>query len=104
MKQVGNVSLSIRLFGRFEVLHDGAPISSHEWGRRKTQALLKVLLTLPGRVFTQDQLIDALFPDLELDKAVKNLYSRISELRHIWSAPLKLDTMEPKLLNVPESS
>ena len=95
MKQPDDGSLSIRLFGRFEVYHDDTAISVREWGRRKTQALLKLLLTLPGRVLTKDQLIDALFPGLDLDKAVKNLYARMSELRHV---------LEPKLRKGGKSS
>lgn len=95
MKQPDDGSLSIRLFGRFEVYHDDTAISVQEWGRRKTQALLKLLLTLPGRVFAQDQLIDALFTNLAPDKALKNLYSRVSELRHV---------LEPKLQKGGKSS
>ena len=89
MKQLDDGSLNIRLFGRFEVYHDDTAISVQEWGRRKTQTLLKLLLTLPERVFTQDQLIDALFPGLAPDKALKNLYSRVSELRHILEPQLR---------------
>ncbi|MFQ5796796.1 MAG: BTAD domain-containing putative transcriptional regulator, partial [Candidatus Bipolaricaulia bacterium] len=47
-----------------------------------------ILLTERGRVFTQDQLIDALFPDLDLDNATRNLHKRISELRRILEPDL----------------
>ncbi|MFQ5797006.1 MAG: hypothetical protein ACE5JP_18460, partial [Candidatus Bipolaricaulia bacterium] len=56
--------LKMKLFGHFEAWRDGddEPIPPQAWSRRKTQTLLKILLTERGRVFTQDQLIDWLFP------------------------------------------
>gem|GEM_PF-1290241 len=82
-------TLEIRLLGRFEVLRDGEPIPDDAWGRRKTKTLLKVLLTDPGRVFTQDQLIDALFGGENVDKATENLYGRVSQLRRALEPDLK---------------
>ena len=81
--------LDIKLFGRFEVLRDGEPIPDEAWGRRKTKTLLKVLLTEPGRVFTQDQLIDALFGGENVANATQNLYSRVSQLRRALEPGLK---------------
>jgi tetratricopeptide (TPR) repeat protein len=81
--------LEIRLLGRFEILRDGEPIAEGAWGRRKTKTLLKVLLTDPGRVFTQDQLIDALFGGENVDKATENLYGRVSQLRRALEPDLK---------------
>ena len=89
------VPLDIRLLGRFEVLREGKPIPRSAWGRRKTRTLLKVLLTKPGRLFTQDQLIDILFPGEDLVRAKRNLYGRVSELRK---------ALEPRLRRGPESS
>ena len=100
MKQVRDGLLSIRLFGQFETFCDNTPISSQEWGRRKTRTLFKLLLTLPGRVFTQDQLIEVLFPNLDLDKAVKNLYARISELRHALEPKLRKGSKSRFILRV----
>jgi TolB-like protein/two-component SAPR family response regulator/Tfp pilus assembly protein PilF len=73
--------LEIKLLGRFEILRDGQPIPEEDWGRRKTKTLLKILLTEPGRVFTQDELIDALFGGENVEKATENLYGRVSQLR-----------------------
>ena len=73
MTAVDPHDLEIRLFGRFEVLRRGRPVPPSSWGRRKTQTLLKVLLTRPGAVFTQDQLIEALYggetPQAKADNA-----------------------------------
>jgi len=73
--------LEIQLLGRFEVLRDGEPIPEEAWKRRKTKTLLKVLLTNPGRAFTQEQLIDALFEGENVESARENLYGRVSQLR-----------------------
>ncbi|MFC2081939.1 BTAD domain-containing putative transcriptional regulator [Candidatus Bipolaricaulota bacterium] len=81
--------LEIKLFGRFEVLRDGEPIPEEAWGRRKTKTLFKVLLTNPGHVFTNDQLIDALFGGENVDKATENLYGRVSQLRRALEPRLK---------------
>ena len=91
---IGNSSetLEIRLLGRFEVLRDGEPIPERAWGRRKTKALLKVLLTYPNTVFTHDQLIETLFPSDSPAKARSNLYSRVSRLRHALEPELTRGT------------
>jgi len=81
--------LSIRLLGRFGVLRYGKPIPDEAWGRRKAKTLLKVLLTNPGHVFAQDQLIEALFEGKNPKSAVENLYGRVSELRRALEPGLK---------------
>jgi len=85
-------NLEVRLLGQFEVLRDGQPVPEEAWGRRKSKTLLKILLTQPGRVFTQDQLIDALFDSNYVNKARENLYGRISQLRHALEPALKHGT------------
>ncbi|UCF09315.1 MAG: tetratricopeptide repeat protein [Candidatus Bipolaricaulota bacterium] len=81
--------LRIRLLGRFEVLRDGEPVPDEDWGRRKTETLLKVLLTEPGRVFSQDRLLDLLFSGEDLERARSNLFGRMSQLRRALEPDLK---------------
>ncbi|UCF10690.1 MAG: tetratricopeptide repeat protein [Candidatus Bipolaricaulota bacterium] len=81
--------LGIRLLGRFEVLREGTPIPDGAWGRRKTETLLKVLLTEPGRVFSQDRLLDLLFAGEDPERARSNLFGRISQLRRALEPGLK---------------
>ena len=76
------MGLQIHLFGPFEVV-DQESSQPLDWPRKQTQTLLKIFLTEPGKIFSQDQLVDALTPDQEYDKAIKNLQKRISELRKI---------------------
>jgi len=81
--------LEIRALGRFEVLRRGEPLPSSSWGRRKTMTLLKVLLTRPGSMFTQDQLIEALYGGENPQTKAHNLRGRISQLRHALEPSMK---------------
>jgi TolB-like protein/two-component SAPR family response regulator/Tfp pilus assembly protein PilF len=81
--------LTIRLLGRFEVLRDEAPIPQDAWGRRKTETLLKILLIEPGRIFSQDQLVEILFEGEDPQRAVRNLHGRVSQLRRALEPDLK---------------
>jgi DNA-binding SARP family transcriptional activator len=100
MERARGLGLQVKLFGRFEVNTSEGPVSTKSWPRRKTQALLKVLLCERGRVFTQDQLIEYLFPDLIPDKAAENLHNRISELRRVLEPDLKQGSDSSYVLSV----
>jgi predicted ATPase len=63
-------------------------LSQADWKRRKNQALFKFLLTERGKAWSQDQLVEALFPDLNPIKAAQNLRTRIYELRHLLEPDL----------------
>lgn len=89
MEQQSELGLKVKLLGRFEIWRDGALISSETWKRRKTQILFKVLVSERGKIFTQDQLIEAVFPDLEPAKAARNLGGRVSELRRLLEPGLE---------------
>ena len=64
MRERGTAELHVRTLGCFEVSLHGAHLPDEAWPRRKTRDLMKLLLTQPGNVFTVDQLIDALLPDV----------------------------------------
>jgi len=61
----------------------GDPIPEDRWPRQRTKQLLKLLLTDPGRPFTADELVDALYPGADVSKATANLHARVSELRRV---------------------
>ena len=81
--------------GKFRAWKAEQPFPDSEWGRRRTMALLKLLLMAPGRLFSQDELVEILFSDLDISKAIPNLQSRISELRKV---------LEPDLARSQDSS
>lgn len=95
--------MKIYQLGAFEVwLSQDGPVTA--WPQRKTKGLLKLLLAQRGQILTQDQLIDALFPELELDKAAKTLYNRISELRRVLEPDLTRGNRSRYLLRVGQGS
>jgi DNA-binding SARP family transcriptional activator/predicted ATPase len=73
--------LKIRLFGAFRVWRGERPIGSGEWGRQKTRSLLKLLLTRPGRGFSRDEILEALWPDTSPEAADRSLRVTVSLLR-----------------------
>ncbi|MBI1743950.1 cyclic nucleotide-binding domain-containing protein [Candidatus Acetothermia bacterium] len=82
-------SLKIKLFGRFEIWREGVLLSPQAWPQRQTQALLKLLASERGKVFTQDQLIEAIFSHLDVRKAKQSLRARLSELRRLLEPRLQ---------------
>ncbi len=96
--------LSIRLLGRFEARRDGVLLDAKGWGRRKTQTMLKLLLTRRGQVFTTDQILDALYPDRDPKKVAGNLRTRISQLRRVLEPDLKRGADSRYVLHVSPGS
>lgn len=81
------MALRIQLFGPFRVWRGEELIP---WTKgEKHKALLKILLTEPGKVFSHDALIEHLWPEDEPEKAKANLFNRVAELRRILEPNLK---------------
>jgi len=79
----------IRALRHFQVSLDDAPIPESAWPRRKTQDVLKLLLTEPGAAFAVDQIIEALFPEADPERAASNVQARVSELRRVLEPGLE---------------
>jgi tetratricopeptide (TPR) repeat protein len=90
------------MLGAFEVVLDGVMIPEDAWPRRKTRSLLKVLLTAPGDVFTVDQLIDALLPNANVERAAANIQARVSELRRVLEPSLSRGQNSQYIVSVGE--
>ncbi len=73
--------IKVLLFKNFEFYQDDELVLPSAWPRRKVQSLFKILVAGRGQTYTQDQLIEWLFSELDPAKARQNLYNRISELR-----------------------
>ena len=80
--------LEIRTLGRFQVKRAGLELQDDAWPRRKTQDLLKVLITAAGRLLTVDQLIEVLLPGADPRRARSNIRARVSELRSVLEPDL----------------
>lgn len=82
-------SLRIELLGDFRVWRAEDLIESEEWNRQKTRSLLKLLLTRPGRAFSKDEIVDALWPGATPDSAEHRLRMTVSVLRRVLEPDLK---------------
>jgi LuxR family transcriptional regulator, maltose regulon positive regulatory protein len=81
--------LHIVTLGRFAVFLAGEHISTARWDRPKVQKLFKYLLTARNHAAHRDVLMDALWPELPVDAAWRNLKNAIYRLRRV---------LEPQLL------
>lgn len=73
--------IRMHLLGRFE-LHIGEQIVIDQtWGRRKAKALLKLLALQHRRSLHREQVIDALWPEMEPKAAANNLHKSLHVLR-----------------------
>jgi DNA-binding SARP family transcriptional activator len=81
--------LKISLFGEFRAWREGELIQSEAWNRQKTRSLLKLLLTRPGRPFSKDEIIDALWPGVPTGAADLRLRMTVSLLRRALEPDLE---------------
>jgi DNA-binding SARP family transcriptional activator len=68
------VSVEIHLLDAFAVHLDGTPVADTAWARRDAAALVKVLALAEGRWLHREQVIDRLWPELDLDGAAPRLH------------------------------
>jgi hypothetical protein len=72
-----------------EVLVEGKPIPADEWqlrsGARVLRRVFAMLVAAHPRGIARDRLADQLWPDSEGDKAVRNLYAAMKDLRKVLS-------------------
>ncbi|MBI3661019.1 tetratricopeptide repeat protein [Candidatus Acetothermia bacterium] len=104
MAETNESGLKVKLLGQFEVWRDGVLISPEDWKRHKTHILLKILIGNRGRKFTQDELIEFLFPDLDPQKARHNLNARLSELRRVLEPHLRKATSSKYIITVDKNN
>ncbi len=89
MKDAQNAAVCIRLFGNFSVSRGRAVVSDEAWHTEANNMLFKVLASGPGRLFSQDELIEILWPKGDPKRAAASLRRRIAELRRILEPDLK---------------
>ncbi|HEU5378163.1 MAG TPA: DUF6788 family protein [Ktedonobacteraceae bacterium] len=79
--------LRIYLLGQFRVeRHEGdtwQTIANRTWQRRRARALLGCLLSQAGRRMGREQVMEALWPDLDIETAANRLNGAVHELRQI---------------------
>ncbi|GCE12653.1 tetratricopeptide repeat protein [Tengunoibacter tsumagoiensis] len=106
--------LRIYLLGQFRIerLQDGdwRTIDSRTWHRRRARALLGCLLSNSGRRLGREQVMELLWPDLDIDLASNRLNGAVHELRQILEpdiarpAASRLLRLERDILELANSS
>ena len=64
----------MRVLGRFGVDIDGCAVPDEQWARRSAASLVKVLALSERRRLHREQVVDALWPDVALDRAAPRLH------------------------------
>ena len=95
VQQTVDPVLRIYLLGQFRLErkteHEWRAIDSRTWHRRRARALLGCLLSSPGRRLGREQVMDLLWPELDVDIAANRLNGAVHELRQI----LEPDILKP---------
>ncbi len=66
--------VEVTLLGGFEVRVGDHTISANHWPRRHSAALIKLLALAPGRSLHREQVLEALWPGLDLDVTAARLH------------------------------
>jgi predicted ATPase len=82
--------VSIKLLGGFAATRDGEPVAPAVWRLRKGRELVKLLALAPAHRLHREQLMDALWPDLDPAAAANNLHQVV----HVARRALGADAIE----------
>jgi DNA-binding SARP family transcriptional activator len=81
------MGLEVDLLGGFAVRVDGRVVPASAFARRRARALLKLLALQPGYRLHRDQVLDLLWPDLDLGAATAQLYKTAHHVRLALTSP-----------------
>jgi len=80
--------LHIKMFGGFELKKGSKPIVQGVWKRKAAKILFKFLCMNHGKVFTQEQLLEVLWPDSDPQKGRNWLWNAVTMIRSILEPEL----------------
>jgi len=75
-------SLQVQLLGGFAVRIDGAELPPERWPSQRAAQLVQLLSLQPRRRLARDQVVDALWPQLDPDAGSANLRKALHHARH----------------------
>jgi len=84
LQQAGDVS--IKLLGGFAATRAGEPVDPSVWRLRKGRELVKLLALAPAHRLHREQLMDALWPELDPPAAANNLHQVVHVARRALGA------------------
>lgn len=79
--------LQVNLFGGLKTRIDGVEVPDYKWDKAKAKLLFAHLLVRLGREVNRETLVQALWPDMDVKRATKNLYVVYSVMRHALANP-----------------
>src|SRR5262245_25477282 len=82
-------SLEIRLLGSFRVFLDGSPVEGRRWSRRKAQSLVQLLALQPHHQLHREQIMEMLWPDLDVEAAANSLHKALHAARRVLEPDLE---------------
>lgn len=80
--------LDIRVLGRFGISVDGHALRHPAWRLRKAESLVKLLAATPGHRLHREQILEALWPDVNLRAATGAFYQTLHFARRALEAGL----------------
>ena len=94
--------LRIHLLGSLELWRDGQIVPQRAWPGRKACQLFKILVTYRHRTVSSEELIEWLWPSLDLESARNSLWVAASYLRRVLEPGLVRRTASSFVLTEPE--
>lgn len=83
-----DVPVRIQLLGQFRVSVGSRTIEDSDWYLRKAKALVKLLALAPSHRLHRGELMDILWPDLDIDAATNNLHKALYISRRVLEPDL----------------
>jgi DNA-binding SARP family transcriptional activator len=95
--------LDVKLLGEFEVRLDGEPVAEAAWSRGRAKDLVKLLALAPGHRLVREQVVEALWPQLDAEAGVANLHKAAHHARGALGGAGSLVLREGEVLLAPEA-
>src|SRR5262245_22589727 len=78
--------VDVRLLDGFSVAVDGVAVSASAWHLRKSAELVALLALAPGARLHRERVVDALWPELTVDRALPRLHKAVHFARKALAA------------------
>lgn len=80
--------LRVRLLGGFRVEHADVAGAVSDWQRRSAKTLTKLLATYPGHALHREQILEVLWPGVEVESALNSFAKALHAARHAFEPHL----------------
>lgn len=95
--------VQVRLLGGFEVSVGGEPIADSAWSHGRARDLIKLLALAPGRRMAREQAVEALWPQLDAEAGLANLYKAAHHARRALGGDDALVLREGEVTLAPDA-